>query len=90
MIFEDIDTGQRWKYRGSSAYALGTSLCYTREFWRSHPFQDRNTGEDNAIVYAARPVSVDAGELMIARIHANNTSEKRSNLSADCWQEVAA
>ncbi len=90
MLFED-EAGGRWKYRGFAGYALGTSLCYTREFWRAHPFPDRNIGEDNDFVMASRGqiISVDAGELMLARIHAGNTSNKRKSLHRDCWKRIA-
>jgi glycosyltransferase involved in cell wall biosynthesis len=88
MVFEDGE--KRYQFRASSKqYALGTSLCYTRKFWESNPFPDKNTGEDNAMVSRAKGiVSVDAGELMIARIHDGNTSEKRSKLHLESWTEL--
>lgn len=86
MIFED-ELGRRWKYRGAANYALGTSLCYTREFWRRNPFPDVNSGEDNSIVYRNRVASVDAGDLMIARKHSGNTSIKGMNTSE--WLRIS-
>ena len=86
MLFEDT-AGRRWKYCGNPHYALGTSLCYEREFWQRQPFPDRDTGEDNAVVMRARAelVAVDAGELMVARIHSGNTSPKRPESGASEW-----
>jgi len=79
MIFEDRDTGKRWKYTGPlhGADALGTSLCYTRRFWMAHPFPDRQVGEDGAVTGRVSGIlSVDAGDLLIATIHPGNTSPK--------------
>lgn len=87
MLFRD---GVRtWKYRGDEHYALGTSLMYAREFWRSHPFPDENEGEDNHFVrQATRIATADAGEFMVATIHAGNTSDKRQYMDKACWEAV--
>lgn len=71
-----------YQYRGSDAnYAVGTSLCYLKSWWESHPFDEtKKIGEDNAFVFAAmtadRIVSVDGGNMMVARIHDGNTGKK--------------
>lgn len=70
-----------WEYRGMLGYALGTSLCYRRDWWQEHQFPDNlNVGEDNQFVFQARSrnalVSVAAGEMMIATIHVDNTSPR--------------
>jgi len=74
------DGGRWWRYQGTSDYALGTSLCYLRSWWQAHPFKACNVGEDNVFVNMARSeraiLSVDAGELMHATIHPNNTSPR--------------
>jgi len=89
MIFED-GQGRRWKYRNHVHYALGTSFCYTREFWETHPFPDVNRSEDNAIVNKISGFpSVDAGEMIIARIHSGNTSEKTLEGNVN-WTALAA
>lgn len=89
MLFH-VEHEQRWlKYCGDSDYALGTSLCYRRSFWESHHFRSPSDtphwGEDNVFVRDARQagelVTTDAGYLMYARIHADNTSIK--NISGD-------
>lgn len=84
MLFygEHLDESEKyWKYHGKPNYALGTSLCYTKAFWRQHPFpESKNIGEDNAMVEAAKDrrqiLTVDAGQLMVARIHEGNTAKK--------------
>ena len=83
------ETGEKFYYRNRPGYALGTSLMYTRDFWRAHCWPDLNVGEDNAVVmHATGVVSVDAGERMWARIHPGNTSPKRGLNSAQ-WSRVA-
>ena len=76
MRFTD---GQKWwTYHGVPDFALGTSLCYRRDWWESHPFPDKHIQEDCHFVYAAQDarqiVVAEAGDLMHATIHAGNTS----------------
>lgn len=77
-----------WLYTGAPHYALGTSLCYRREWWRSHPFPSLHVGEDSGFTGAANAagqlVSVDAGELMWASIHGGNTSPRQ--LTGSAWK----
>lgn len=79
-----------WKYEGTANYALGTSLCYRREWWQGHAFDAKNIGEDNAFVAVASSakqlVCVDAGELMYATIHNGNTSPR---CMGDNWKVIA-
>jgi hypothetical protein len=90
MRFHDGIT--RWKYHGLSNYALGTSLCYRKEYWRVNKFPSLHVGEDNSFVHAAASagqlVSVDAGDLMWASVHAGNSSPRR--MSGDSWKRLAA
>lgn len=89
MRFLDVQTGEWWKYSGAKHYALGTSLMYTKEFWRANPFMDISLGEDNAVVNrASRIVSVDAGEMMYARNHASNTDRREAMLTAEEWVKL--
>jgi hypothetical protein len=84
MFFHVEHSDQWFWYDGFPDYALGTSLCYTREFWKAHRFRSPVDtplwGEDNEFVRAARNlgelVSVPADSMMWARIHAGNTSIK--------------
>ena len=45
-----------WKYEGTRNYALGTSLCYRRSWWREHSFPAIQIGEDNAMVVCCTPL----------------------------------
>jgi hypothetical protein len=71
-------------------YALGTSLCYRRDWWERNRFPSLQVGEDNHFVAAARDagqlVAADAGELMYARIHPGNTSPKSA--TGDQWKRL--
>lgn len=85
MLFED-EQGRRWRYHSATPfYALGTSLCYRKRFWRHRPFVCISQGEDNAFIQGVRVLSVDAGELMIARIHGGNTCRKAVEKSSKQW-----
>ena len=81
--------GQWWQYDGTAGYALGTSLCYRRGWWRNHPFPGLQIGEDNAMVAMAHAagelVTADAGELMHATIHPGNTSPRKLG---SAWKAV--
>lgn len=85
------DGAQWWKYEGTRNYALGTSLCYEKLWWKSHPFPGLQIGEDNQFVTAAWAAqqleSVDAGDLMYATIHSGNTSPRSLNSSS--WKLCA-
>jgi glycosyltransferase involved in cell wall biosynthesis len=73
--------GERWwQYIGTKNYALGTSLCYRKDWWAKHPFRQIQVAEDNHFVaeaHASRQlVTADAGDLMYATIHPGNTSPR--------------
>lgn len=80
--------GETWLYTG---HPIGTSLCYRRDWWLSHRFAPVQVGEDNSFVAEARAHgaidSVDSGELMVASIHAGNTSPR--NLSGNNWRKIS-
>jgi glycosyltransferase involved in cell wall biosynthesis len=81
MLFYDAAAGSVAKYESNAAYALGTSLCYSKQFWSLHPFNEyQRIEEDNTFVGDARNahqlISVDAGLQMVARIHDDNTAPK--------------
>lgn len=86
------DGAQSWLYTGAKNYALGTSLCYRIDWWRNNKFPAEQVGEDNAFVRRAQLAGqlsvVDAGELMYATIHAQNTSPRDLNRKA--WTPIAA
>jgi O-antigen biosynthesis protein len=85
------DGAKWWLYQGTPLFALGTSLCYRRDWWKTHPFRYVQIGEDNHFVDAANAarqmVSADAGELMWATVHSKNTSPR--SLSGSAWKLLA-
>lgn len=85
MIFYDERDGKcyQWHMPHSPArFALGTSMCYRKIWWRYHPFPSIQIGEDirffrRAMREAYRFVtSVSAGSMMVARVHNHQTSRK--------------
>ena len=84
------DGSRWWQYHGDSSYALGTSLCYRHDWWQGHHFSALQVGEDNHFVQGARQanqlLSADAGNLMYATIHEQNTSPR---VLGNNWEEIA-
>ena len=84
------DGREWWLYTGAPDYALGTSLCFRREWWITHPFPNVQVGEDYDFVQMARRerqiISVDAGEMMWATIHDRNTSPRQ--LRSKSWVKL--
>lgn len=82
MLFWDDSKQRAVKYMGARNYALGTSLCFTRKYWEQEKFADTSRDEDNRFIRAARRnndiASGEAGCMLVARIHPNNTSPKDS------------
>ena len=85
MLFYDQRDGvcYFWQLRHASVqYVLGTSLCYRREWWRHHPFESLQIGEDirfyrQALREAHRLVPIaPARQLMVARVHDQQTCPK--------------
>jgi glycosyltransferase involved in cell wall biosynthesis len=88
MLFYDERDGKlyQWHMPHSPArFALGTSMCYRRIWWRSHPFMSIQIGEDirffrQAMREAHRFVpTAPAGQMMVARVHDYQTSKKSLN-----------
>jgi O-antigen biosynthesis protein len=84
VFFYRPEARQAWQYvwDGQARWVCGGTLCYRREFWRTAPFPDVGSGEDNAFVWRARPerVAVNADHhLYVARVHAGNSSPKATS-----------
>jgi glycosyltransferase involved in cell wall biosynthesis len=81
-------------FDASAPGAFGTSLLYRKSWWEKHQFPDGPMNyanyEDRAFVAAAIAdgafVSVPAGEMMVARIHSDNTSPK--SISGERWKPI--
>lgn len=81
-FYSEIEKRAVW-YDGSfGCDSLGTSLMYTSDWWQRHPFQQQTTawGEDNVFAKCAKDYEqlyrTDAGLMMVARAHTDNTSYK--------------
>ena len=69
-----------WLYQGEPLFALGTSLCYRRDWWAANRFKAIQVDEDGTFVKAAqmeRQIAViEAGARMYATVHSGNTSPR--------------
>jgi O-antigen biosynthesis protein len=84
-LFYDPRTDRAWEYvypRGGKFWVAGSTLCYTRPFWREHPFPNINVGEDTRFVWGARArrmLALEDPSFFVAIIHPGNTSVKRTS-----------
>jgi glycosyltransferase involved in cell wall biosynthesis len=78
-----------WRYYLRPEYVPGTTLCFWKSYWENNRFPDKQVNEDGDFVERARPVltSADAGDLMFATIHDQNTSPR--NLNTAQWKEIS-
>jgi glycosyltransferase involved in cell wall biosynthesis len=79
------DEQRAWEYvypRGERPWVYGASLAYTRVFWEKHRFPEINVGEDARFVWADARAKIHVlsdSRFLVARIHAANTSRKRTS-----------
>ncbi len=83
VIFLSDDGESAWDYvyRGRERWVCGGSMAYRRAFWERHRFPALRSGEDTRWVFSAATASVhamDAPDIFVARVHAGNTSPKRT------------
>jgi glycosyltransferase involved in cell wall biosynthesis len=92
MYFIWEEKRKAWLYTNPDFYALGTSLVYTRDYWRGGKFPDKAIAEDTAFIERAqrrRALTVGAAnDRLIARIHEKNTSDKKQFLWTPMWTAV--
>jgi glycosyltransferase involved in cell wall biosynthesis len=90
LLFYDPggDRGLEYVYpRGARRWLAGGTLCYRREWWRTHRFDNVQVGEDGAFVAAtrtARLVTLRDPTFYVATIHPGNTSPKHT--SGSSWR----
>ncbi len=89
MRFTD---GRRWwLYTGAPDYVIGTSLLYRRDWWERNRFPEIQVDEDGQFWRRARAAgqvaTADAGELMWATVHPNNTSPRQFKTKQ--WTELS-
>jgi len=83
VIFLSDDGEKAWDYvyRGRERWVCGGSLAYRRAFWEGHLFPALRVGEDTRWVFSAAGAAVhamDAPDIFVGRVHAGNTSPKRT------------
>ena len=82
MIFHVESTNDVFEYTSHRDYALGTSLCYRKSWWRGHRWGPLAIGSDNAFVrtaaYNNQLITIPGSGLMVARVHSGNTSIKNT------------
>ncbi len=82
ILFYEVQTRRLLRYEsGIPQYAVGTSLSYRRDWWRTHQFPENADGtpencEDNDLVYAnlKQIASADGTAKIVALLHPGNTS----------------
>lgn len=92
MYFIDEDDREAWLYRNPELYALGTSLLYSRDYWRAGKFPDKDVAEDSSFIERAQwkrgMACRVAGDRLIARVHSENTCDKKSFMFGPMWTSV--
>lgn len=81
------DEGRRaWLYLGRQNYAIGTSLCYLRSYWKGHRFKAEHIGEDNEFVrgLGERIISHNLRSI-VARMHGGSTCQRIAMLTGTAW-----
>lgn len=74
-----------WEYEyptGHRPWVYGATLAYTRRHWERHRFPEIKVGEDTRFVWAdagCRIEVVNQPRLVVALVHAHNTSPKRTS-----------
>ncbi len=80
MFFYEPATAQGWCYHypdSSGSWLAGGSLCYRRDHWERHLFEDRNIGEDSVFVrHPASRLALPRFDFYVAVIHKGNTCPK--------------
>jgi hypothetical protein len=94
MLFYDTRDGNTYLWDYQKKYALGTSLCYTKDWWMRHQFPDLPIGEDLQFFNVANRLAPDCvttvhGQgMMVARVHSGQTSEKK--LKDSYYQKICS
>jgi ADP-heptose:LPS heptosyltransferase/SAM-dependent methyltransferase len=82
LLFYAPDSHKAWEYvypRGQRFWLSGSSLCYRRDFWLSHPFPDIAVGEDSRFVWSGdqgKMLTLENYKFHVGIIHGHNTSPK--------------
>lgn len=89
MPFLNVETGERYEFRGAADYAIGTSLCYWKSTWEKRQFASRNYAEDWAFADGRKVNICPSGGRILARIHPENTVDKLAMIATDPrWKRI--
>jgi predicted O-methyltransferase YrrM len=94
LLFYDTRNGRAWRYDypdGHRPWLSGSSMLYTRDFWRKHPFPEVDAGEDTQFVRRAdsRRLAILADfTIHVSIIHGRNVSPKQTG--GAWWQPYPA
>ena len=88
LLFWDMQESVGYRWNGPPGFAVGTSMAYTKEFWKSHrwpqwagqPANPRLDGTDVVVVRQAQRYGITTlggRGMCIARAHGANTSTAR-------------
>jgi glycosyltransferase involved in cell wall biosynthesis len=81
-----------WRYNGSPDYALGTSLCYRKAWWKANRYPPIPIASDSKVVYAAQAQKqlavADPRDLMVASVHPAKTN--RLSMTGPSWKALPA
>lgn len=81
MLFWNAEKKEASRYDNRNPmYALGSSLMYRKSYWQKNKFIPCSWGEDTDFTNRAQAnkaiLSVDGGQMMVARTHAGNTCKR--------------
>jgi len=92
LFFYDIERGEAWQYIYPSDRKLwlsGSTLCYTRDFWKVNNFANIDVGEDACFMWTERPKRVSVlpdPSFHVGIIHRRNVSPKETD--NHCWRPL--
>lgn len=79
LLFWDTQAEVAKRYQSQVLnYVCGTSLCYLKDWALDHPFPDKDSGEDNGVVYRSLDQIAASHDVrhIVCRIHGAHTSPK--------------
>lgn len=80
LYYRESDCGLfKYRYSGMGDYAIGTSQCYWREYWKANPFPELNIGEDSQFSFKAAAKNMLASTpgcgMIVARTLSSSTAK---------------
>ena len=86
VLFFDPVAALAWEYVFPGTlkpWVHGSTLCYTKTFWKRNPFPNITVGEDLRFVWNDPTAKIIANRFMAALVHPENASPKKTD--DDCW-----